>query len=209
MKLPEKIYYCRTKIRLSQEALAEKIGVSRQAVSKWENGDAEPEIGKLRLLAETFGVTADWLLSDEEPEGEKTAEPEAAFGENSAGHSSNLADSIPGLIGRLMRKYGWLFGVYLAVAGAGFSLIGGLARYLSMQMLSGFAGNQFSGLSGSLSGQTVYFDQYGNSINGAVSSLAANNPVSILGTVILVIGLVMIVSGVILAAVLKKQSVRK
>lgn len=38
MKLQEKIYYCRKKSGLSQEALAEKIGVSRQAVSKWETG---------------------------------------------------------------------------------------------------------------------------------------------------------------------------
>ena len=38
MKLHEKIYYCRKKAGLSQEALAEKIGVSRQAISKWETG---------------------------------------------------------------------------------------------------------------------------------------------------------------------------
>lgn len=38
MRLSEKIYYCRKKAGLSQEALAEQIGVSRQAVSKWETG---------------------------------------------------------------------------------------------------------------------------------------------------------------------------
>lgn len=62
MKLSEKIYYCRKKAGKSQEALAEELGVSRQAVSKWETGEAEPEIKKLRLLAEVFGVTTDWLL---------------------------------------------------------------------------------------------------------------------------------------------------
>ena len=40
MKLNEKILYCRKRLGLSQEALAERIGVSRQAVSKWETGDS-------------------------------------------------------------------------------------------------------------------------------------------------------------------------
>ena len=38
MKLNEKIYLCRTKAGLSQDALAERLGVSRQAISKWETG---------------------------------------------------------------------------------------------------------------------------------------------------------------------------
>lgn len=67
MKLSEKIATCRRQRGMSQEALAEKLGVSRQAVSKWETGDAEPGLDKLRLLADAFDVTADWLLSDEEP----------------------------------------------------------------------------------------------------------------------------------------------
>ncbi len=65
MKLCEKISSYRKKCGLSQEALAEKIGVSRQAVSKWETGDALPEITKLKALAECFGVTVDFLLDDE------------------------------------------------------------------------------------------------------------------------------------------------
>ena len=73
MTLSEKIVYCRRRSGLTQEALAEKLGVSRQAVSKWETGDAVPELGKLPLLAGAFGVTADWLLSGEEP-----AEPAGA-----------------------------------------------------------------------------------------------------------------------------------
>ncbi|MBQ9647002.1 MAG: helix-turn-helix transcriptional regulator, partial [Oscillospiraceae bacterium] len=68
MNLSEKILYCRRRAGLSQEALAERLGVSRQAVSKWETGDATPELDKLRALAETFRVTADWLLSDAEPD---------------------------------------------------------------------------------------------------------------------------------------------
>ena len=67
MTLSEKILYCRKRCALSQEALAEKIGVSRQAISKWETGEAAPELSKLALLAKTFGVTADWLISEDNP----------------------------------------------------------------------------------------------------------------------------------------------
>ena len=66
MKLSEKIYTCRKKAGLSQEALAEKLGVSRQAVSKWETEEAIPELSKIPMMAKIFGVTADFLLSDEE-----------------------------------------------------------------------------------------------------------------------------------------------
>ena len=66
MSLSEKIQLCRKRAGLSQEALAEKLSVSRQAVSKWETGAAEPELSKLRALAAAFDVTADWLLSEED-----------------------------------------------------------------------------------------------------------------------------------------------
>ena len=68
MKLPEKILYCRKRAGLSQEALAERLGVSRQAVSKWETGEALPETGKLAALAAELGVSVDWLLSEAELE---------------------------------------------------------------------------------------------------------------------------------------------
>ena len=51
MKLHEKIYYYRKKAGLSQDALAEKLGVSRQAISKWETAESVPETGKLAALA--------------------------------------------------------------------------------------------------------------------------------------------------------------
>lgn len=58
---------------LSQEELAEKIGVSRQAVSKWERAEASPDTDNLILLAEIYGVTLDELIkgkSEEEPAAE-------------------------------------------------------------------------------------------------------------------------------------------
>lgn len=54
---------------LSQEELAEKIGVSRQTLSKYETGDSLPDIEKCRLLADVFGVTVDDLIRYERGEG--------------------------------------------------------------------------------------------------------------------------------------------
>lgn len=66
MKLHEKIYISRKKCGLSQEDLAEKLGISRQAVSKWETGETIPELSKIKQLKEIFNVSFDWLLSENE-----------------------------------------------------------------------------------------------------------------------------------------------
>ncbi len=119
MKLSEKIYSCRKKAGLSQEALAERLGVSRQAVSKWETGETEPEIGKLRTLAAVFSVSTDWLLSEEEEPPAPTSVP-------------NWVDALPGTLRKLFRRYGWLGGVYLMLVGSGifaFTFFPGLRQY--------------------------------------------------------------------------------
>lgn len=67
MTLGEKIIDLRKKRGLSQEDLAITLGVSRQAVSKWETGEAKPDTDKVIALAEYFEVTTDWLLRDIEP----------------------------------------------------------------------------------------------------------------------------------------------
>lgn len=63
--LSEKIYTLRRKSGLSQEQLAEKIGVSRQAISKWEGGLSTPELDKLKALSECFQVTIDELTGNQ------------------------------------------------------------------------------------------------------------------------------------------------
>lgn len=52
---------------MSQEDLAEQLGVSRQTLSKWETGESLPDIEKCRLLAELFEVTLDDLVNYESP----------------------------------------------------------------------------------------------------------------------------------------------
>lgn len=64
MKLPEKIVTLRKGRGLSQEALAEQLGISRQAVSRWEQGSAQPDAGNLFQLSRLFQVSADYLLDD-------------------------------------------------------------------------------------------------------------------------------------------------
>ena len=62
MKIGEIIQRERTRLGLSQEKLAEQVGVSRQAVSKWELGDAMPDTDKLVPLARALGISVDTLL---------------------------------------------------------------------------------------------------------------------------------------------------
>lgn len=63
--LSEKIYTLRRRNGLSQEQLAEKLGVSRQAVSKWEGGLSTPELDKLMALSQCFGVSLDELTGNQ------------------------------------------------------------------------------------------------------------------------------------------------
>ena len=145
MKLNEKIAWYRRDRRLSQEELAARVGVSRQAVSKWELAEASPDVGKLLALAKAFGVTTDHLLNeDEEPE---RAAPPAPPQETAPppppeqGQFSNL----PGFIGKMVRRWGWLAGIYMALQGAGAALVGTVVRLAfggmfsaSSQMMGGF-----------------------------------------------------------------------
>lgn len=75
MKLSENITQLRRAMGLSQEQLAEQVGVSRQSISKWETGQSAPELEKLVLLSKVFGVSTDTLLgnADAEPEAPETA----------------------------------------------------------------------------------------------------------------------------------------
>lgn len=74
MALSEKLYTLRKKSGLSQEQLAERLNVSRQAISKWESGMSLPESDKLVSISRYFGVSLDYLLKDESGEDVASAE---------------------------------------------------------------------------------------------------------------------------------------
>ena len=66
MTIGERIAKCRKDKKLSQEYIAEILDVSRQAVSKWENDQSEPDTGNLIQLARLFGVSVEYLANGEE-----------------------------------------------------------------------------------------------------------------------------------------------
>lgn len=68
MTTGQKIAERRKRLGLSQEKLGEQVGVTRQAISKWESDAALPEVEKLAQLSRIFGVTVGWLLGLEEAE---------------------------------------------------------------------------------------------------------------------------------------------
>jgi len=184
MTLSEKITYCRRRNGLSQEELAERIGVSRQAVSKWETGEAQPEIGKLRRLSDEFGVSADWLLNEEEPVEPKQTQETAPV---------TAAERLPGILGKLFRRFGWLAGVYTIVVGTFLSVIGLAAILISRAMLNSFTENT-AHLSDAFGGM--------GSVTSAAQSVNTFNPVAIVGTIILIFGGIVLTVGIVLTAVL-------
>ena len=74
MTLGLRIQALRKKQGLSQEALGEALGVSRQAISKWEGDQTIPELDKLTAMAALFGVTLDYLVRGEEGGGDAARE---------------------------------------------------------------------------------------------------------------------------------------
>ena len=187
MKLSEKILELRKRRGLSQEALAELLGVSRQAISKWENGDATPEIFKLRLIAETFDVTSDWLLSEEgfiDPTREIKENLQSQ--ENKQTFSPDWVDHLPKTLGNLIKKFGWLAGVYVIMAGIGPITIGGLSIFITNKM---FAPTE----------RDSFFME-----DPMAVEMLANNPVQIMGKFMIGVGIILVIVGIVLTIALRR-----
>ena len=89
--LGQRIAERRKMLGLSQEALGEKLGLSRQAISKWESDSAVPEIDKLIALSKLFSVSVGWLLGTEE--------------EASAPQSGNFSEEQMKTVEEIVRRY--------------------------------------------------------------------------------------------------------
>ena len=74
MNLGEKIYKLRKEKGMSQELLAERLGTSRQAISKWENNQGYPEVEKLMMLSNIFEVSTDYLIKEDNGEENKSGD---------------------------------------------------------------------------------------------------------------------------------------
>lgn len=224
MKLNEKIYWCRKKAALSQEALAERIGVSRQSISKWETGEASPEISKLPLLAKAFGVTTDWLLSEEgipqeEPAPEPAPMPEPAPA--AAAPWPDWVENLPGFIGHAVKKYGWIYGVRTAVSGAMFAVFGLFMRLVSGSFFNSVGRMDLSDPFFGATGDITWYDQAGNvtsapsyagefmdamGISGGSTSFTsmASEPFNLISGFVIFIGVAMMIAGIVMALLLKK-----
>ena len=119
MTLGKKIYTLRSAAQISQEALAERLDVSRQSVSKWEIDQAVPQIDKVLLLSELFSVSCDSLLRDDidiygDKPGERSSINEPSGGNKYFGTDGFRGEANVGLtvehaykIGRFV---GWYYG---------------------------------------------------------------------------------------------------
>ena len=212
MKLNEKIAFYRRERKLSQEELAARVGVSRQAVSKWELGEASPDIGKLPALARVFGVTADHLL-DEEAEPERSVplvppqeEPAAA---PPPPDRPAPGSALPGFLGKMVRRWGWLAGIYLALEGAGLTLFGLVGRFMVSGFFQDVNGISFGAPGGgwTYSGPPELEAAIMEELGGVQASpfSGIQSVMMAIPTVALIIGLIMVIGGLLLAWVLWKK----
>ena len=84
MTLGERLLKYRTDAKMSQDVLAEKIGVTRQTISKWETDQSAPEFNKILPLCELYGITTDELIKGETEikdveEGDETTKQELPY----------------------------------------------------------------------------------------------------------------------------------
>lgn len=134
MTFGERLQALRQRQGLSQDALAERLNVSRQAVSRWERDETMPETDKVVALAELFGVTTDHLLRDR-PQPEP---PPADSREKRAGHDLICR------LGHLAETKWYLLG-WLLVAWGAVDLLGTAAVRLAWGRLGGLVGATATG----------------------------------------------------------------
>lgn len=88
-----RLYQYRKQMGLSQEELAEKIGVSRQAVSKWERAEASPDTDNLIELANIYGLSLDELLKGKEDHADDTPQDQQQAAQEPAQHNDSDNDN--------------------------------------------------------------------------------------------------------------------
>lgn len=145
MILSEKITLLRKQNGWSQEELAEQLGVSRQAVSKWESGASIPDIERVLRLGDLFGVTTDYLLKDEQEEVERTGKEEGIAVEGARRVSVDEASAFMELTRRTSARTaaavaGMIFGAAFLVLCSGLGMIHALGIREEMWNGIGVAG---------------------------------------------------------------------
>ena len=124
MTFGEKLQAMRQRTGMSQDALAERLNVSRQAVSRWERDETMPETDKVVALADIFGVTTDYLLRPQTqqqtpPEDQPPRSGHAPAGQDTISRLGYLAKTKGYLLGWVLIVWGVLDLVTLALMGLG------------------------------------------------------------------------------------------
>ena len=186
MTFGEKLQDLRKKAGMSQDTLAERLEVSRQAVSKWERDEAMPETDKLLRIARLFSVTTDYLLENEVP--------------SSQTHSHGSPNRVLRKLEHFIRRHGYKGGFLLIGSGAFLDLIALLFRGFWQSMVSPMTGNSIydSYFPGYGMGNSI-FDQF-NQTHQQMANTAANfgNLFLILmipGTALIALGIYVIIKG--------------
>ena len=132
MTIADRIQNLRKTRGISQEELADRIGVSRQAVSKWESQQSTPDVEKIILLSEYFGVTTDYLLKGIEPLAQED-------GRNNNVHTMNLVATALDLLGIMMSCLIWPETVNVGpiIAGVVFLVLGVMVYMIGIIQISG------------------------------------------------------------------------
>lgn len=189
MTLGERIAYYRKKAGYSQEGLAERLGVSRQAISKWETGEATPDAERIIVLAAALGISTDTLLLGKE-------EPERPYTEaetvRQPAPTPEWLDHLPRHIGRLFREKGYIAGYIVAAQGLGILLVGLLARFGFGSILS---------MQNSAWGMQSFWDN----MSGMGGMSAAFRFPIIFADILCILGGIVIIGGVALAIIWKKR----
>ena len=151
--LGERLYTLRTKHEMSQGDLAEKLDVSRQTISKWENNMSIPELDKIISLSEVFGVSVDYLVKGEgevpAPAPTKLSEPEYEVTAETAPVKTITIDPTKKLITGLSIGLGAIYLIALLINSASLisNLINGVATSTYITMAISFAISYFTCIS--------------------------------------------------------------
>lgn len=187
MTLGERIQYYRKCSGFSQESLAERLGVSRQAVSKWETDESTPDALRVIQLAEAFGISTDTLLlGREDPAPDMNPEPPAA----PASSAPEWVEHLPRHLASLFRRKGYLAGYIIAAYGAVLLVMTRIMHYIFRQMMYPFS-----------------LQQMGFDIPNAAFGITAIDRLPLtFCNIFSIIGLVIMVGGIALALIWKKKA---
>lgn len=132
MTIADRIQNLRKTKGISQEELADKIGVSRQAVSKWESGQSIPDVEKIILLSKYFEVTTDYLLKGIGPVGQKEKKNDITFICNTVAAALNL-------LGIIIAVFIWysVQEIGAVIAGMVFIILGTMVHVIGLSQSTG------------------------------------------------------------------------